>query len=116
MGVVWRNRVYATSIHIMHLQMINIVIELMIWDRYWHHTAVTINCANLGLVCVVRGKRLNSLCGSVKAYNDTDIHKYVTYQGVITTENSISRVSSERPINEELLTILRSCYIWGINT
>ena len=45
MGAVWRNRVYATPINncgdlkltIVHLEMLNIVIALWIWEKIWQH-------------------------------------------------------------------------------
>ena len=46
MGAVWRDRVYATPIvqipnfilTIVHLEMLNVVIALRTWAKYWQHT------------------------------------------------------------------------------
>ena len=48
LGAVWNNRVYSTPIFeipgfhltIVHLEMLNIVIALRTWGRFWKHSSI----------------------------------------------------------------------------
>ena len=61
-GGVWRDCVYATPIQnleglnlkIVHLEILNIVIALMIWGSLWSHSTITVHCDNLGIVFEVK--------------------------------------------------------------
>ena len=61
MGAVWQDRVYATpivkipdfSLTIVHLEMLNFVIVLYTWAKYWQHTRVVFYCDNLAVVHMV---------------------------------------------------------------
>ena len=60
-GVVWKNRVYSAPVpsipgfvlKIVHWEMLNIVIVLHVWGKYWKHSSVMVNCDNKACVHVV---------------------------------------------------------------
>ena len=60
-GAVWKNRVYSApvpsvpgfALKIVHWEMLNIVIALRVWGKYWKHSSVRVNCDNDACVYVV---------------------------------------------------------------
>ena len=64
-GAVWKNRVYAApvpsipgfALKIVHWEMLNIVIALRVWGKYWKHSSVVVNCDNEACVHVVGTSR-----------------------------------------------------------
>ena len=65
MRAIWRDRVYATPIvqilnftlTIVHLEMLNVVVALSTWAKYWQHTKVVFFYDNLVVVHVVETNR-----------------------------------------------------------
>ena len=62
LGGTWSNRVYATpvlsvpgfNLGIVHLEMFNIVIALMLWAKFRAHSYVRIYCDNMAVVQEVK--------------------------------------------------------------
>ena len=65
MGVIWHNRVYSTPVpaipgfdlKIVHLEMLNIIVALMLWGPLWQHSQVKIFCDNEAVIQVVASSR-----------------------------------------------------------
>ena len=60
-GGIWNDRVYAAPVptfinfqpNITHLEMVNILVALRLWARFWAASSVVFHCDNLALVQVV---------------------------------------------------------------
>ena len=100
--------------------MLNIVIALKTWGRWWLHSAIAVVCDNLGVVQVVNtGKTKDTFLGLcvnniwiLIASFDTQLqihHIAGTYNVIVDT---LSRVYSDKPVNLNLLNILPDNYIW----
>ena len=122
MGAVWCNRVYATPIFeipgfeltITHLEMLNFVIALKVWGRFFEHSAITIFCDNMSVVQVVgSGKtrdKFLALCirniWLLAAYHDIDLEvKHIVGKNNVVAD-ALSRNYSDKPIRQEILQCL----------
>ena len=121
-------RAYATPIvqipnfilTIIHLEMLNVVIALRTWAKYWQHTKVIFFCDNLAVVHVVktnrtRGKFL-ALClrniWLLAALHDVEIElKHIPGKENIEAD-VLSRIYSGSLVDEGVLRHLRENYIW----
>ena len=128
MGAVWRNRVYATTIHncgdlnlkIVHLEMLNIIIALKTWGVKWRHSAIDIFCDNLGVVQVVETGKTKDSFLALCVRNiwlltaSLDIQLNISHVPGIhnVIADTLSRIYSDRPVNLDLLSILQDNYIW----
>ena len=127
-GAVWRDRAYATPIvqipnfilTIVHLEMLNVVIALRTWAKYWQHTKVVFFCDNLAVVHVVKTNRTRdeflALClrniWLLAALHDVEIElKHIPGKENIEAD-VLSRIYSDSPVDEEILRHLRENYIW----
>ena len=127
MGAVWRNRVYATPIiqipnfisTIVHLEMLNVVIALRTWAKYWQHTKVIIFCDNLAVVHVVETNRTRdeflALClrniWLLAALHDVEIvFKHIPGENNIKAD-VLSRIYSSSAVDEGVLRHLRENYM-----
>ena len=128
MGAVWRDRAYATPIvqipnfilTIVHLEMLNVVIALRTWAKYWQHTKVVFFCDNLAVVHVVETNRTRdeflALClrniWLLAALHDVEIElKHIPGKENIEAD-VLSRLYSDSPVDEGVLRHLRKNYIW----
>ena len=128
MGAVWSNRVYSTPVFqipnfelkIVHLEMLNIVIALRAWGKYWKHSQVHIHCDNMAVVQVVTSSRTKDkflaacirniwLISSVLDI-DIVIHHIQGKKNVIA--DCLSRLHSCNHIDKNLVTHLESSYVW----
>ena len=128
MGAVWRDRAYATPIvqipnfilTIAHFEMLNVVIALRTWAKYWQHTKVVFFCDNLAEVHVVETNRTRdeflALClrniWLLAALHDVAIElKHIPGKENIEVD-VLSRIYSDSPVDEGVLRHLRENYIW----
>ena len=128
MGAVWRDRVYATPIvqipnfilTIVHLEMLNIVIVLRTWAKYWQHTRVVLFCDNLAVVHVVETNRTRdnflALClrniWLLAALHDVEIEvKHIPGKYNLRAD-VLSRIYSDNSVDEGMLENLQKNYIW----
>ena len=128
MGAVWSNRVYSTPVFqipnfelkIVHLEMLNIVIALRAWGKYWKHSQVHIHCDNMAVVQVVTSSRTKDKFLAACIRNiwlissildiDIVIHHIQGKKNVIA--DCLSRLNSCNHIDKNLVTHLESSYVW----
>ena len=127
MGAVWRNRVYATPIYeipgfqfaIAHLEMLNLVIALKIWGKFWRHSAITFFCDNMAVVQVVGSGRTRdkflALCirniWLLAAQFDIELEVRHVEGKKNVIADALSRLYSDKPVNYEILQCLTH-FIW----
>ena len=127
MGVVWRNRVYATPIYekpgfeltIRHLEILNFVIALKVWGPFWKHSAINFQCDNLSVVQVVGSgmfmDKFLALCIRniwllAAGYDiDLEVKHIVGSKNVIA--DALSRIYSDKPVRHDILQCLTQ-FIW----
>ena len=122
-GAVWEDRCYASRIptfydfvpHITHLEMINLVVAMTVWGKFWKNCSVNINCDNIAVVHVANSGRTRDKfladCARVLWWVCAafDIKLKVTHvKGIDNTiADTLSRLSSAKPINIDLINELR---------
>ena len=128
LGGVWKNRVYATPIYpmhgfepsIVHWEMINVVIALRLWGRHWAGSHILFFCDNAAVVQVVdTGKTRDPLLATclrniwmITAIHDIKISiKHIAGSNNIISD-LLSRIYSEKKVNDELLNQLQRYYQW----
>ena len=97
----WRNHVYATPVRqipnfqltIVHLEMLNVIIALGLWNSQWCHMRITMFCDNYSVVQVIMFGRTRdsflALCiGNIwllTVYNDIElqVHHIPTVRNII---------------------------------
>ena len=127
MGAVWWDRVYATPIvqipnfilTTVHLEMLNIVIALRTWAKYWQHTRVVLYCDTLAVVHVVETNRTRdnflALClrniWLLAALHDVEVEvKHISGKNNQKAD-VLSRIYSSAPVDEWILRDLQENYI-----
>ena len=127
-GAVWGERCYAApfpklyrvSHHIAHMEMINIVIALRVWGKFWGTHKVRIRCDNLAVVLVTNtGKTRDSYMAAcvrniwwLCAIKDIEL-EVVHIEGLKNeVADTLSRVFSRNPGNQAILEDLRATKIW----
>ena len=125
---IWNNRVYAAPVpqfenfqpNITHLEMINVLIALRLWAKWWAHSAVLVHCDNLAVVQVVSsGKTRNnflSVCirnlWLITASHDIQLTlKHVQGKKNILAD-SLSRIYSTKGISQTLFDYLAENCHW----
>ena len=127
-GGIWHDRVYSSpapvipgfDFKIVHLEMINVLVALRIWGKFWQHSQVKIYCDNLAVVQVVASsKTKDSFLGACirnlwLAAAHFDILLQIQH---IRGEHNIradllSRIYSDKPVNQHLLQELKENFIW----
>ena len=127
-GGIWHDRVYSSpapvipgfELKIVHLEMINVLVALRIWGKFWQHSQVKIYCDNLAVVQVVANSKTRDpfLGACIRnlwlAAAHLDILLQVEH---IRGEHNVradllSRMYSDKPVNEPLLQTLRENFIW----
>ena len=128
MGVVWRDRVYATPIReipgfvltIVHLEMFNVLLALRVWGQEWRHSSVKIFCDNHSVVQVVRtGKTRDpflTLCIR-NIWLQTAVYDInLVIEHIADMDNRIadtlSRIHSTRMVDANTLLNLLKNYYW----
>ena len=128
LGGIWSNRVYATPIvplfhftlKIVHLEMLNILVAMRKWKRFWSHSKVKIFCDNMAVVQVVGSGKAKDPYLAACLRNlwlltaSFDIELTVEHiQGVKnTTADFLSRLYSNNGSNMSELARLQKEYIW----
>ena len=128
MGAVWRDRVYATHIQnlgglnlkIVHLEMLNIVIALRTWGKYWCHSTISMYYDNLGVVFFVKtGKTKDPfLALGVRnswlliAFHDIDLHIDHVPECRNNLSDALSRIYSNSTVDNNIFGKLKDQYIW----
>ena len=129
-GGMWNDRVYAAPVptfinlqpNITHLEMLNILIALWLWARFWASSSVVFHCDNLAVVQVVAsGKTKDSFLSAcirniwlLTAIFDIDLH-IEHIQGVKNTiADHLSRVYSKKGVPPEALDTLHRNYTWEV--
>ena len=128
MGVVWRKWVYATPIQnlgglnlkIVHLEMLDVVIALRTWGKFWCHSTISMFCDNFRVVFVVKTGKTNdpflALCVRniwlLTAFHDIDlqIHHVPGCHNILA--DALLRVYSNSTVDDKILQKLREQYIW----
>ena len=128
LGAVWQNRVYATprydivgfDLNTTHLEMLNLVVAIKVWGKFWKNSSVIIYCDNMSVVQVVQTSRTRdpflALCirniWFLRACYDIELE----VRHVIGRENiiadTLSRIYSEKQINQQVLQYLEDNFIW----
>ena len=120
LGGVWGQLVYATpvspiigyTLKIVHLEMLNVVVALRLWVTEWAHSAVKLFCDKTGktkdsflAACIHNIWLLMATC-------DIDLQ----VQHIAGSKNDIadllSRIYSDKPINNSLFQHLQNSYQW----
>ena len=100
--------------------MVNILVALRLWARFWASSSVVFHCDNLAVVQVVAsGKTKDSFLNAcirniwlLTAIFDIDLH-IEHIQGVKnTTADRLSRIYSKKGIPPETVDALHKNYIW----
>ena len=129
-GGVWNDRVYAAPVpsfvdfqpNITHLKMINVLIALRLWTKFWAFYSVVFHCDNLAVVQVVssgktKDKFLNASIRNIwllTAIFDIDIH-IQHIEGVRNaTADCLFRVNSNKCILSATLNLLHDSYTWDM--
>ena len=129
-GALWGDRVYASPVHdipnfsptIVHLEMINLVIALRMWGKFWKNSVVTAHCDNFAVVQVVDNSRTRDplLAACIRniwllaATWDIDF-KIVHIPGVRNVQaDTLSRIHYSSNIDLEVLNDLKTNYIWDV--
>ena len=128
LGGVWNNQVYGTPIldiydiplKLVHLEMLNLVIALKLWARYWAHSAVKFYCDNLAVVQVVHtGKTSDNMLAPclrniwlITASYDIDLHINHIQGRAIKITDLLSCIYSPKTVDLSLLQQIRETYIW----
>ena len=127
-GGIWHDRVYSSpapvipgfDLKIVHLEMINVLVALRIWGRFWQHSQVKIYCDNLAVVQVVASsKTKDSFLGAcirnlwlVAAHFDILLQiQHIRGEHNIRAD-LLSRIYSDKPVNQHLLQELKENFIW----
>ena len=108
------------ELKIVHLEMLNIVIAIRTWGKFWCHSAISIHCDNLGVVFVVKtGKTKDpflALCirniWLLSAHYDIDLHIQHIPGCFNVIPDSLSRIYSDTPVNHRILRELEDHYVW----
>ena len=116
-GAIWANRVYSApvpsypgfALKIVHLEMLNIVIALHVWGKYWRHVAVTVNCDNEACVHVIATNRTKDPFLGACIRN---LWFVTAFYDISLQVQHISRLYSNKPINHELFDHLKANYMW----
>ena len=128
LGGIWNNRVYATPViplvhfhlKIVHLEMLNILVALRKWHKFWAHSKVQIFCDNLAVVLVTAsGKTKDPYLAAclrnlwlITATCDIDLE----VNHIPGTHNNwadfLSRLHGKGYTDPELLSYLEDNYHW----
>ena len=127
-GAVWHDRVYAAPVlsipgfvlKIVHWEMLNIVIALRVWGKYWKHSSVMIYCDNEACVHVVAtSKTKDPFLGAcirniwlITACYDISLHISHIKGKNNYKADALSRLYSNKPVNQEILHDLKNNYMW----
>ena len=128
LGGVWRRRVFATPVRqipgfeltIVHLEMLNVVIALRLWGSQWRHMRIHIFCDNYSVVQVIRSGKTKdpflALCirnlWLLTAHNDIEIEINHIPGVKNSIADTLSRIYSPKPVNNEILQDLLDNYNW----
>ena len=127
-GAVWHNRVYAAPVSaipgfvlkIVHWEMLNIVIALHVWGKYWKHSSVMVYCDNEACVqVVVTSRTKDPFLGAcirniwlLMAYYDISLNiSHIKGKNNIKAD-ALSRLYSNKPVHQAILHDLQLNYIW----
>ena len=132
LGGIWSSRVYSSPIlaipefdlKIIHLEMINILIALRLWAKFWKHSIVKIFCDNQAVVQVVTTSKTKDPCLAACIRNIwlVSAHYYIKIQvehiqGSKNIEaDLLSRMYSDKQVDSCLLENLKQNYIWDVVT
>ena len=122
-GAIWNNRVYAAPIprftafdpNITHLEMLNVLVTLRSWARFWVHSTVRFHCDNRAVVQVVSSGKTNdeflSTCirsiWLVTGENDIKLQiQHIQGQEDIIAD-SLSRIYSSKGISHSMFNYLK---------
>ena len=128
LGAVWKNRVYSTptlpipgfALTIVHWEMLNIVIALRMWGKYWKHRSILVYCDNEACVHVVATSKTRDLFLAacirniwlLTAYHDISLHiQHIRGRDNVKAD-LLSRLYSNKPIDQRLFHNLKDKYIW----
>ena len=128
MGAVWHNRVYATprcdivgfELNITHLEMLNLIVAIKIWGKFWQRSSIIIYCDNMSVVQVVQTSRTRdpilALCirnmWFLTACHDINLEVRHVLGRDNAMADTLSRIYSDKPVNQQLLQHLRDNFIW----
>ena len=128
LGGIWSNRVYSTPVidipgfdfKIVHLEMINILVALRLWGKFWKHSTVKIFCDNQAVVQVVATNKTKDPCLAACIRNIWLISAHyditIQIQHISGKENVeadlLSRIYSDKQVDTQLLHNLQQNYIW----
>ena len=108
------------ALNIIHWEMLNIVIVLRIWGKYCRHRSIMVNCDNEACVHVVAtSKTRDQFLGAcirniwlLTAYHDISLHiQHIRGKDNVEAD-LLSRLYSDKPVDQRLLHELKSNYIW----
>ena len=127
-GAVWHDRVYAAPVpcipgfvlKIVHWEMLNIVIALRVWGKYWKQSSVMIQRYNEACVHVVATSRTKDTflwacirnIWLITAFYDISLQiSHIKGKDNIKAD-ALSRLYSNKLVHQEILHDLRNNYIW----
>ena len=129
-GALWKDRVYASPVQdilnfsptIVHLEMINLVIALRMWGKYWANSVATAHCDNIVVVQVVDNSRTRDpfLAACIRniwlltAKWDIQLKIIHIPGGENVHADALSRLFSSKAINQGLLNDLETNYTWDV--
>ena len=126
-GAIWSNRVYEAPVpnftnfepNITHLEMLNLLVALRAWKKFWVHSTVRFHCDNLAVIQVVSsGKTKDEFLSAciniwlITAENDIElqIQHIQGHKNIIA--DSLSRVYSNKGISHNMYSYLKNTFIW----
>ena len=129
-GGIWNERVYAAPLltftdfqpGIVHLEMLNILLALRIWAKFWTSSLVIFYCDNMAVVHVIesgktRDKFLNACIRNIwliTATHDIELHMRHIEGKRNTMADALSRIYSKSPICNNIMSFLKESCTWEL--
>ena len=108
------------DLKIVHLEMMNLVVAFRLWEKFWRHSSIHIYCDNEAVVQVVASHKTRDLFLSacirniwlLRAVFDVDLHIFHIRGFHNNKSDLLSRLHSNKMVDQDLLHQLRTSCIW----
>ena len=125
---IWGDRVYAAPTPVVpdfdlksvHLEIMNLVVAFRLWEKFWRHCCIHIYCDNEAVVQVVASHKTRDLflfacirnIWLLRAVFDVDLHIFHIRGFHNNKSDLLSRLHSNKMVDQDLLHQLRTSCIW----